>query len=211
MVNKLTEIREWQKQKAEKIVETFTNLKDGAVNNIKDGYEALRGSGSVLEELRRAKEAAKQIPGDIGTGAANAAAKFLTLQPIQGTKDAVAGTVKTLKDVGKAIAVPFVSTAVAMTGNVLGAGKKVIAVPGKALGAIAKGPIKVFGVIKKGVTDFFESPPAQTSAPAVDMSAPATPPPLPDKPKADTSMPEDKPEPEEKPADKPEEGKQLAA
>jgi len=202
-------VRKLQAETAEKIIEGAGKLKESVFSNIQGAYKALRGSGSVMQEFEKAKTAAFSVPGDIDEGCVRTTANLATGRFGTAAKEAIVGTVKTLKDVGKAIAVPFVSTTVAMGGKMVGAGKKAVAVPGKVLSAVAQGPIKAFGVIKKGVTDFFESPPAQTSAP-VSVDTHAAPPPLPDRPTADTSMPEDNPETEEKPADKPAEDK-LAA
>lgn len=138
-------------------------IKAGTLNTIHNAYSTLRGSGSVMTELGKVKDAYIDLPtGVAGTGL-KACAELLTVQPINATCTLAKGLTAACGDIAKIVVSP-IPTALAAAGKTLEGAKTVaklpITVPMQACSVVGNGCSKML--------DLFGS------APAVQSAAPTT-------------------------------------
>ena len=211
-MGKLQKAHEWYSNKVDAGFNAIGNLKDSTISNIRGGLTTIRGSGSVINEIHKLKKSA----GDIGKsflggefkgekfegGVLKATKDFLSLHPIEAVKSTGIGLLGAIKNTGKVVVSPIPTGIAAVSAPASKIAKGVKAV-GTTIAKPGKYAIQGIGAIASGVKKYFTdtTPPATASSDISAGPAKSAPPPLPDKPKADASMPEDKPEPKEKPAE----------
>lgn len=103
-------------------------IKARALNTLHNGYETLRGSGSLPQELSSVARSYLNIPGTALGTALRASGDLLTFQPLQATRAVAGGLLSTLRDIGNIVTSPS-RVAVAGVGTAARAVGSVAALP----------------------------------------------------------------------------------
>lgn len=159
---------------------TGAEIKTAAMNTIHGAYDAIRGSGSIMTELGKAKDSFIGMPAEMLGGALSATGKLLTRHPIEATRTAATSLINASKDLATFVTSPFRLT--------VAAGENMFSGVKKATTAVAalpkKGALKAYHVVSDGVNEFLnlfgpgEASSSSSNAPskAPDLGSDAAPP-----------------------------------
>ncbi len=159
----LNKIRAGQEALVEKV--SPEKIKESALSTLHECYDTVRGSGSVMTELGKVKDAYISLPADVVGNALKASAQLLTVQPIKATCTVAKGLKDTCVNMAK-IAVSPVPTAIAAAQQSLAKVKDVGV-------AVGKAPLKMVQTAQNGChkfLDLFGS--SASSAPSNTNAAP---------------------------------------
>lgn len=130
------------KEGVEIVSRNAREVKDAALNNVKRGFQTIRGSGHLLTELKDLKRTATGIPKEGLRSGVSAIQNLVRLQPIEATKEIVGGITDNTKRMLRLATSP-VPTAIAAAEDTGRLGLKVVKLPVTA-------PLMAFEAIRNG-------------------------------------------------------------
>ena len=130
--------------------ETPAQSKERLGGAIQKAKETIIGSGSLVKEIGDAGVAYLDIPKEMVVTPFKAMGELVRLHPIEATKKITQGTGEIIKDIAKIATAPS-RLAVAGTSVVAKAVGKTAKAPFRTAVWAAKSPLRVFGVLNKGI------------------------------------------------------------
>jgi len=140
------------RETVDKLTPSPEAIKAAASNTIQNAYASIRGSGSIMTELGKTKDAFLGMPAEAIGGALKASGQLLTLQPINATRTVATGLINTCKNLAKFTTSP-IPVALAAAENSYKTTKSVAS-------TVVRFPktavLKGYGVVERGVNEVLD-------------------------------------------------------